>query len=206
PVHVVRPAPPSPTPVAMPSRKQTGAGDAGIWPEPNLRITRLSTFRPVMAVAKVFTPALVTLSCPGICVTCALVPRTIVLLVETTAFVPIATELLTCVVEFGLPLLNPMKTLSLPVVLSLPALSPKNELLLPVVEAKPAPVPTNVFEFPVVLVKPVPVPPKNELRIPLVVLKPAFTLKNELAPPTSVFSPACAPTNVFRLLLFFSPA
>lgn len=87
---------------------------------------------------------------PGMRVVSALVPRTIVLLVDTFVPTPMAVELLTWVEAFRFPALAPMKVLLLPVVLLKPALIPKKALKLLVVLLKPALTPKKELELPVV--------------------------------------------------------
>src|SRR5438034_382538 len=116
-----------------------------------------------------------TLRLPGTCTMSAPLPRTTVLLDETTEPAPTA-------VAWSRPSLPtlallPMMVLLAPTPLPAPALLPKNELSPPV--ALPAPA----------------LAPKNELALPAVLLMPAFAPTNELALPAVLICPAPMPAN-----------
>src|SRR5437588_659124 len=116
-----------------------------------------------------------TLRLPGTCTMSAPLPRTTVLLDETTEPAP-------------------TKAVPPPVVLFTPACLPKNELLPPVVLPTPALLPKNELSPPVALPAPA-LAPKNELALPAVLLMPAFAPKNELALPAVLICPAPMPAN-----------
>src|SRR5439155_1708078 len=116
-----------------------------------------------------------TLRLPGTCTMSAPLPRTTVLLDETTEPAPTA-------VAWSRPSLPtlallPMMVLLAPAPLPAPALLPKYHLLPPV--ALPAPA----------------LAPKNELVLPAVLFMPAFAPTNELALPAVLICPAPMPAN-----------
>src|SRR5205809_238040 len=133
-----------------------------------------------------------TLRLPGTCTMSAPLPRTTVLLDETTEPAPTA-------VAWSRPSLPtlallPMIVLLAPAPLPAPALLPTNVLSLPDVLPKPACAPKNELSPPVALPAPA-LAPKNELALPAVLLMPAFAPTNELALPAVLICPAPMPAN-----------
>src|SRR5688572_7645454 len=162
---------------------------------------------------------------PGILTASTLLPRTIELLLLTTAPAPMAVALtrsseptsafqpnavLKLPVVFELPERLPTKTLNDPLEFCPPVPSPKKEFSLPKVFSSPEHEPKKEFLNPL---KPAPglvslhaSAPKKELLWPVVLVNPAELPKKALSMPSVLEKPALDPKKELPLAVLFPPA